>query len=81
MGTEVLLCCCSVAKSCPILCDLIAVYVQYTRSSTPGFSVLYYLLEFAKIHVHIHCDAILTISSSAALLLLPSIFSQHQGLF
>ena len=74
MGTEVLLCCCSVAKSCPILCDLI----DY---STPGFSVLYYLLEFAKIHVHVHCDAILTISSYAALLLFPSIFSQHQGLF
>ena len=74
MGTEVLLCCCSVAKSCPILYDLI-------DCSTPGFSVLYYLLEFAKIHVHVHCDAILTIYSSAALLLLPSIFSQHQGLF
>ena len=37
-------CCCSVAKSCPTLC-------HPTDCSTPGFPVLYYLLEFAQIHV------------------------------
>ena len=36
---------CSVAKSCPTLCDPM-------DCSTPGFPVLYYLLEFAQIHVH-----------------------------
>ena len=34
--------------------------------SMPGSSVLYYLLEFAQIHVHQVNDAILTISFSAA---------------
>ena len=38
-------CCCSVAKSCPALCDP----MDY---STPGSPVLHYLLEFAQIHVH-----------------------------
>jgi len=36
--------CCSVAKSCPTLCDLM-------DCSMPGSSVLYYLPEFAQIHV------------------------------
>ena len=39
------LCCCSVAQSCPALCDTI-------NCSTPGFPVLHYLLEFAQTHVH-----------------------------
>ena len=43
--------CCSVAKSCPTLCDLM-------DSSTPGFPVLHYLPEFAQIHVHWVSDAI-----------------------
>ena len=38
-------CCCSVAKSCPTLCDLM-------KCSMPGFSVLHYLPEFAQTHVH-----------------------------
>ena len=38
-------CCCSVAKSCPTLCDP-------KDYSTPGFPVLHYLPEFAQIHVH-----------------------------
>ena len=38
-------CYCSVAKSCPTLCDLM-------DCSTPGFPVLHYLPEFAQIHVH-----------------------------
>ena len=44
-------CCCSVAKSCPTLCDPM-------DSSTPGFPVLHCLLEFAKTHVHWVSDAI-----------------------
>ena len=46
-----MLCCCSVAKSCLTLCDLM-------NYSTPGFPVLHYLLEFAQIHVHWVGDAI-----------------------
>ena len=38
-------CHCSVAKSCPTLCD--PVYC-----STPGFPILQYLQEFAQSHVH-----------------------------
>ena len=38
-------CCCSVAKLCLTLCDLM-------ECSTPGFLVLHYLLEFAQTHVH-----------------------------
>ena len=38
-------CCCSVAKLCPALCDPM-------DCSTPGSSVLHYLLEFAQLHVH-----------------------------
>ena len=37
--------CCSVAQSCPTLCDLM-------DCSTPGFPVLHYLLEFVQTHVH-----------------------------
>ena len=44
-------CCCSVAKSCPTLCDSM-------DCSTPGFPVLHYLPEFAQIHVHWVSDAI-----------------------
>ena len=48
--------------------------------STPGFSVLHYLLEFAQTHVHWINDAIqpshLSLPSPPALSL-----SQHQGLF
>ena len=38
-------CFCSVAKSCPILCDPI-------DCSMPGFPVLHYLPEFSETHVH-----------------------------
>ena len=38
---------CSVAKSCPTLCNLI-----WPHCSTPGFSVFDYYLEFAQTHVH-----------------------------
>ena len=43
--------CCSIAKSCPTLCDPM-------NCSMPGSSVLYYLLEFAQIHVHWISDSI-----------------------
>ena len=70
----VLLFCCSMAKSCPILCDP-------TDCSTLGFTVLHYLPEFAEIHVYWIDDAIqpshpLSSPSPPALNL-----SQHQGLF
>ena len=59
---------------CLTLCDCM-------DCSTPGFPVLHYLLEFAKIHVHWVGDAIQPshpLSSPA-----PPAFSlsQHQGLF
>ena len=38
-------CCCSACKSCPTLCYSL-------DCSTPGSSVLHYLLESAQIHVH-----------------------------
>ena len=66
--------CCSVAKSCLTLCNL----MDY---STPGFPVLHCLLEFAQTHGHWISDAIqpphpLLPPSRLALNL-----SQHQGLF
>ena len=65
-------CCCSLAKSCPTLCDPM-------DWSAPGFPVLHYLLEFAQIPVHWVSDAIqpshpLLPSPPPALNL-----SQHQG--
>ena len=38
-------CCCSVAQSCPTLCDPM-------NCSTPGFPVLHHLPEFVQTHVH-----------------------------
>ena len=38
-------CCCSVAQSCPTLCDSM-------DRSTPGFPVLHHLLELVQTHVH-----------------------------
>ena len=67
-------CCCSVAKSCPTLCDP----MDYSMPCSP---VLHYLLEFAQIHIHGVGDANqpshpLSPPSSSALNL-----SQHEGLF
>ena len=67
-------CCCSVAMSCPTLCNPM-------DCSMPGFPVLYYLPESAEIHVHWFGDAIqpshpLSLPSPPALNL-----SQHQNLF
>ena len=66
--------CCSVTKSCPILCNPM-------DCSTPGFPVPHHLLEFAQVHVHCICDAI-----QPSLPLMPSSLSalnlsQHQELF
>ena len=66
--------CCSVAHSCPPLCD-------HRNCSTPGFSVLHYFPELAQTHVHWVSEAIqpsCPLSSPS-----PPAFnlSQHQGLF
>ena len=45
------LCCCSVAESCPTLCN-------HMDCSMPGLPVHHHLLEFAQIHVHWISDAI-----------------------
>ena len=67
-------CCCSVARSCPIICDPM-------NCRTPVFSVLHYFPEFAQTHIHWANDAI----QPSYPLLLPSplalSISQHQGLF
>ena len=64
-----ILCCCSVTQSCPTLCIP-------TDCSTPGFSVLPYLLEIPQTHVHWVNDAIQPFSFILChpLLLLPSVF-------
>ena len=67
-------CCCSVAKSCPTLCEPM-------DCSMPGFPVLHQLPELAQTHVHWVSDAIqlshpLSSPSPPALNL-----SQHQSLF
>ena len=67
-------CCCSVAQSCPILCDPM-------NCSMPGLPVHHQLPEFTQTHVPCVGDAIhpyhpLSSPSPPALNL-----SQHQGLF
>ena len=46
-----LICCCTVAKPCPTLCDPM-------DCNIPGFPVLHHLLDFAQIHVNWVSDAI-----------------------
>ena len=65
---------CSVAKSCPTLCEPM-------NCSTPGFSVLYYLLEFVQTHVYWVSDAIQPSHPLSPPSLLSLNLSQHQGLF
>ena len=67
-------CCCSVAQSCPTLCNDM-------DCSTPGFPVHHQLLELTQTQVHRVGDAIqpsypLSAPSPPAFNL-----SQHQGLF
>ena len=66
--------CCSVAQSCPTLCDAM-------DRSMPSFPVLHYLWELAQTHVHWAGDAIQL--SHPLLPPSPPAFnlSQHQGLF
>ena len=67
-------CCCSVAKSCPTLCNPMI-------CSMPGFPVLHYLPESAQTHVHWVSDSIQPshILSSPSLLVLN--LSPSQDLF
>ena len=74
MRYESLFCCCSLAKLCLAVCDLM-------DCSTPGLSVLHYLLELAQTHIHSAGDAIqpphpLSYTSPPAFNLY-----QHWGLF
>ena len=62
-----MICCCSVAQSCPTFCDPM-------DCSTPGFPVHHQLPELAQIHVHQAGDAIQPSHPLLSLLLLPSIF-------
>ena len=67
-----MLCCCSVTKSCPILC-------YPMDSSMPGFPVRHHLPKFSQTHTHWVNDAIQPshpLSSSSPAFNL----SQHQGL-
>ena len=63
----VICCCCSVSKSCLILCNPM-------NSKMPGFPVLQYLCEFAETHAYWSSDAIQPSHSLLSLLLLPSTF-------
>ena len=68
------LCCCSVAKLCPILGNLM-------DCSTPGFPVLHYLQEFAQTHVHWVSDATQPSQPLSSASLFAFKLSQHQSLF
>ena len=60
-------CCCSVAKSCPTLCNLM-------DCSTVGSPVLYHLPEFAQTHIHWVSDTIQPSHPLSSPSPLPSIF-------
>ena len=66
--------CCSIAQSCPTLCDPM-------EGSVLGSSVHHWLLKLAQTHVHRVCDALQP--SHPLLSPSPPVFnlSQHQGLF
>ena len=66
--------CCSVTKLCLTLCDPM-------NFSMPGSSVLFYLLEFAQIHVHWVGDDIQPSHALPPPYSLAFNLSQHQGLF
>ena len=61
------ICCCSVTKLCPTLCDPV-------DCSMPGFPVLCYLPEFAQTHVHRVSNVFQPFHPMSPFLLLPSIF-------
>ena len=60
-------CCCSVAQSCPILCDPM-------DCTMPGFPVLHHLPELAQTYVHCSVMPSNHLVLFCPLLLLPSIF-------
>ena len=66
--SHVLSCCCSVAQSCPTLCNPMDCHM-------PGLPVPRHLLEFAQVHVHCIGGAIQPFILCHPLLLLPLIFS------
>ena len=67
-------CYCSVAKSCPTLCNPM-------DCSMPGFLVLHHLLELAQTHVH-WVSGVIQLSRSLPLPSPPAFnLSQNQGLF
>ena len=61
-------CCCSIAQSCPTLCDPM-------DCSTPGSPVLHYLPKLAQTHVHESVMPFNHLIPCHLLLLLPSIFA------
>ena len=67
-------CCCSVSKSCPMLCNPM-------NCSMPGFPVLHYLPEFAQTHVPKVGDAIQPSHPPSSRFPPALNLSQHQGLF
>ena len=68
------ICCCSVTKLCPTLCDPM-------DCSMPGFPVLHYLPEFAQTHVHRVSDVFQPFHPLSPPFPPPFNLSQHQGLF
>ena len=74
MVTRLICCCCSVTKLYPTLCD-------YLDCNMLGFPVLYYLLEFAQIHVHWVGDAIQPSPPQSPPSPPALNFPQHQSLF
>ena len=68
------ICCGSVAKSCPTLCDPM-------DCSTPGFPVLHSLPEFAQTHIHWVSDAIQSVRPLSSPFPPAFNLSQCQGLF
>ena len=71
---SLLVCCCSVTKLCPTLCDPM-------NCSTPSFPVLHYLLNIAQTHVHWVSDAVQSSHPLSPTSPLALNLSQHQGLF
>ena len=67
-------CGCSVAQSCPTLCDPI-------DCSTPGFHILHRLPELDQTHVHRLSDAIQPSRPLSSPFPPAFNLSQHQGLF
>ena len=73
-GCGVVVCCSSVAKLCPTLCNPM-------DCSTAGFPVLHHLLEFAQTHVHRDSDAIQPSHPVSPPFPPAFTLSQHHGLF